>query len=108
MSRRKATPTEINSAFAAKRIALGRFLSFAEVQALDAQLAEDCERDDFSDYDQLMSLSLRLKQYGEKEIGSPVRSEDLQLCSFCAGMLAGLAGRIRALEAALVSQARLI
>lgn len=108
MMRRKATQSEINTAFAQRRIQLGRCLSGAEVQQLDANLAEERERDGATDYDQLVGLSARLRQCGEKRVGTPASEEDLQLYSFCAGMLAGLASRVRALEEALTQEARLI
>lgn len=104
MSRRKATPAEINSAFAQRRVQLGRCLMWTEVQALDAQLAEERERDEISDYDHILKLSDRLRACGHRPVGTPAGAEELQLFSYCAGMLAGLASRVRALEAALTQE----
>jgi len=43
--KRKATPEEINQAFEAERKRLGRPMTFEEIQALDAALAQVIERD---------------------------------------------------------------
>lgn len=44
--RRKATPAEINAAFEAYRARKGEPLNLVEINALDAALAEEIERDD--------------------------------------------------------------
>jgi len=45
--RRKATPAEINTAFEKRRAEIGKPMTFDQVQALDAELAREIERDDY-------------------------------------------------------------
>lgn len=106
MAIRRATPAEINRAFASLRLRLGRALTIQEVEHLDAELALERERDPLNDYEHLNVLATRLKACGERDTGSPARAEDLRLYTFCAGMLVGLGRRIQALESALTQESR--
>lgn len=95
--KRAATPAEINTAFEEARRRIGRPMTWEEIQALDAELARVLERPE-SDHEWILRMSEKLRLCGLRAPETPNTQEDITLYSFCAGLMAGQAMRIKAMK----------